>query len=151
MLTICSGICAQSCLTLCNPMDWRALLSMEFSNKTTGAGCHFLLQGMFYEPGTEPLSPGSPALSCRLITTVPCRKICICSRHNTKNFSFTNHFPFTTNCQGRYTCPCFADKGAGTQVSTTTKGNSISRQILYGLEPHTIFIILEFIFPDTNK
>ena len=42
-------MCAQSCLTLCNSMDCRppALLSMGFSGKNTGMGCHFFLQGIF--------------------------------------------------------------------------------------------------------
>ena len=42
-------MCAQSCLTLCNSMDCRppALLSMVFSGKNTGMGCHFFLQGIF--------------------------------------------------------------------------------------------------------
>ena len=41
---------AQSCPTLCDPMDsrlHRAPLSMGFSSKSTGVGCHFLLQGIF--------------------------------------------------------------------------------------------------------
>ena len=32
---------AQSCLTLCNPMDCSS------PGKNTGVGCHFLLQGIF--------------------------------------------------------------------------------------------------------
>ena len=43
---------AQSHPTLCDPMDcspWttKAPQSMDFSGKNTGAGCHFLLQGIF--------------------------------------------------------------------------------------------------------
>ena len=37
----------QSCLTLCNPMDYstpRLLCSWNFSGKSTGVHCHFLLQ-----------------------------------------------------------------------------------------------------------
>ena len=34
---------AQSCLTLCDPMD--------FSSKNTEVGCHFLLQGIFLTQG----------------------------------------------------------------------------------------------------
>ena len=40
-------VCAQLCPTLCSPMDHQAPLSMEFWGKNTGAGCHFLLQGIF--------------------------------------------------------------------------------------------------------
>ena len=43
---------AQSCLTLCNP--WTvAPLSMGFSSKNTGVGCHFLLQGIFPTQGSN--------------------------------------------------------------------------------------------------
>ena len=40
--------CAQSCPTLCDPMDRslpRLLCSWDFPSKSTGVGCHFLLQG----------------------------------------------------------------------------------------------------------
>ena len=53
----------QSCLTLCDLMDTtlhQAPLSMGFSNKSTGVGCHFLLQGIF---PTQGLNPG--LLHCR--------------------------------------------------------------------------------------
>ena len=36
---------AQSCPTLCNPMDTRLLCPWDFLGKSTGVGCHFLLQG----------------------------------------------------------------------------------------------------------
>ena len=36
---------AQSCLTLCDPMDTRLLRPWDFLGKSTGVGCHFLLQG----------------------------------------------------------------------------------------------------------
>ena len=54
---------AQSCPTLCNPMDcslpgfpnpW------DFPGKGTGVGCHFLLQGTFL---SQKLNPG--LLHCR--------------------------------------------------------------------------------------
>ena len=42
---------AQSCLTLCDPMDWgssaRLLCPWDFPGKNTRVGCHFLLQGSF--------------------------------------------------------------------------------------------------------
>ena len=40
----------QSCLTLCDPMDYSLPDSSVhgiFSGKNTGVGCHFLLQGIF--------------------------------------------------------------------------------------------------------
>ena len=53
---LCAHTClvAQLCLTLCGP-SWtaacQASLSMEFSFKNIGAGCHFLLQGIFPSQG----------------------------------------------------------------------------------------------------
>ena len=41
----------------------QASLSMGFSGKNTGVGCHFLLQGNLLDPGIKPASPWSPALT----------------------------------------------------------------------------------------
>ena len=51
---------AQSCPTLCNPMDCsltRFLCPWDFPGKNTGVGCHFLLQEIF---PTQGLNPGLP-------------------------------------------------------------------------------------------
>ena len=54
----------QLCPTLCDSMDTvaavahQALLSMEFSGKNTGVGCHFLLQGIFLTQESKPGLPG---------------------------------------------------------------------------------------------
>ena len=48
---------AQSCPTLCDPMDTRLLLPWDFPGKKTAMGCHFLLQGIFL---TQGLNPGLP-------------------------------------------------------------------------------------------
>ena len=48
---------AQSCLTLCNPMDWSPLGSSAHGDspgKTTGVGCHALLQEIFLTQGLNP-------------------------------------------------------------------------------------------------
>ena len=48
---------AQSCLTLCDPMDpTRLICPWDFPGKSTGVGCHFLLQGIFLTQGFEPRS-----------------------------------------------------------------------------------------------
>ena len=50
----------QSCPTLCNPMDCSPSGSSvhgDFPSKNTGAGCHFLLQGISPPPRVEPRSP----------------------------------------------------------------------------------------------
>ena len=50
-LCVCACECehAQSCLTLCNPMDCNlpGLLSQWDFPSNTGMGCHFLLQGIY--------------------------------------------------------------------------------------------------------
>ena len=45
---------AQSCPTLCDPMDTRLLRLWDFLGKSTGVGCHFLLQGFFPTQGSNP-------------------------------------------------------------------------------------------------
>ena len=44
---------AQSCPTLCDPMDTR-LCPRDFLGKSTGVGCHFLLQRIFPTQGSNP-------------------------------------------------------------------------------------------------
>ena len=47
----------QSCLTLCNPMDYSlpgSFCPQGFPGKNTGVGCHFLLQGIFPIQGSNP-------------------------------------------------------------------------------------------------
>ena len=54
---------AQLCPTLCNPMDYSPpslLCPWNFSGKSTGVGCHFLLQGFFLSQGLN-----SGLLHCR--------------------------------------------------------------------------------------
>ena len=63
----CAMLClvAQSCPTLCNPMDCSPPGSFVHGNspgKNTGVGCHALLQGIF---PTQGLNPGLP--HCRQI------------------------------------------------------------------------------------
>ena len=48
---------AQSCPTLCNPTDIRLLHPWDFLGKSTGVGCHFLLQGIFPTQGSNPGLP----------------------------------------------------------------------------------------------
>ena len=58
---------AQSCPTLCSPMNCSPPGSSpwDFLGKNTGVGCHFLLQGIFLTWGLNPhlLHFSSPALS----------------------------------------------------------------------------------------
>ena len=51
---------AQSCLTLCNPVDCSPLsfsVPGDFPGKTTGVGCHALFQGIFPTQGLNPCLP----------------------------------------------------------------------------------------------
>ena len=45
---------AQSCPTVCDPMDLRP---WYFPGKNTGVGCHFRLQGIFPTQGSNPGLP----------------------------------------------------------------------------------------------
>ena len=47
----------------------RLLCSWNSPGKNTGASCHFLLQGIFPDPGIEPTFLASPALAGRFFTT----------------------------------------------------------------------------------
>ena len=58
-LLCCAVLCwaAQSCQTLCNPMDCSLPDSSVHGNspgKNTGMGCHHLLQGIFLTQGLNP-------------------------------------------------------------------------------------------------
>ena len=62
---------AQSCLTLCNPLDCSppgSSVHGDSPGKNTGVGCHALLQGIF---PTHGLNPGLPH----------CRQILYCLSH----------------------------------------------------------------------
>ena len=68
-----SNVCAQLGPTLCDPMDGSPPGSSVcgiLPGKNTGAGCHFLLQGIF-PPRIKPVSLVSPALAGRFFTTEP--------------------------------------------------------------------------------
>ena len=76
------GSVTQSCPTLCDPRTvvHRDLCPWNFSGRNTGAGCHFLLQGIFPTQGSNlcflrglhsggfftTMSPGKPILKNRL-------------------------------------------------------------------------------------
>ena len=51
--TISESEVVQSCPTLCDPMDTRLLCPWDFVGKSTGVGCHFLLQGIFPSQGSN--------------------------------------------------------------------------------------------------
>ena len=72
-IALCICLHAQSCPTLCNPMDWRL----------AGSSVHGISQARILEwvaisfsrgssyPGIKPASPASPALAGRFFTTEP--------------------------------------------------------------------------------
>ena len=67
-------MCARSVMANSFATPWiiacQAPLSMGFSSKNTGVGCHFLLQGVFLT-GIEPVSLAPPVLAGSLLTTGP--------------------------------------------------------------------------------
>ena len=70
----------QSYPTLCDPMDYSLpgfSVHMDFPGKSTGVGCHFLLQGIFLTQGSNP-----GLLHCRLCFWYKgwfCVLVCLCS------------------------------------------------------------------------
>ena len=52
----------------CNPRDCGPSNPWDFPGQNTGLGCHFLLQGIFPDPG---IKPASPALAGGFFTTEP--------------------------------------------------------------------------------
>ena len=49
----------------------RLLCPWDSPGKNTGVGCHFLLQGIFPDPGIEPVSLMSPALAIGFLPLAP--------------------------------------------------------------------------------
>ena len=68
---VCVCSVAQSCLTLCCPMDCKVPLSMEFSSQEYWSGLSFPAPGDLPHTGIEPMSLVSPALADRFFTTAP--------------------------------------------------------------------------------
>ena len=67
----CENVVAQLCLTLCDPMDYRARqapLSMEFSRQGYWSGSPFPSPGDLPNPGIE---PESPALQAEFLPSEP--------------------------------------------------------------------------------
>ena len=70
---------AQSCPTLCDPMDY-SLCPRDSPGKNTGLGSHSLLQGIFLTQGSNPgllawLAESLPSESARRYT---CIYVCVC-------------------------------------------------------------------------
>ena len=62
-------VCAQSCLTFCDQMDYRHPPGSSIHGISHGLPFPFL--GDLSDPGIEPVSPASPALAGRFFTNVP--------------------------------------------------------------------------------
>ena len=74
------GFCAQSCLTLCDPMDWSppgSSVHGDYSGKITGVGCHALLQRIFPTQGSN---TGLPHCRWILLLSEPAGRPCIGSQ-----------------------------------------------------------------------
>ena len=59
-IEVSKGLVAQSCLTLCDPMNCSlpgSSVHGDSSGKNTGVGCHTLLQGIFPNQGSNPGLP----------------------------------------------------------------------------------------------
>ena len=64
---------AQTCPTLCDPMNYSPPASRPWSSPggNTGVGCWAVLQGIFLTLGSKPASFASPALAGGFFTTAP--------------------------------------------------------------------------------
>ena len=79
---VITGVCAKSfqwCLivSLCNPLDCSPPCSSvhgDYPGKNTGMGCHFLLKGIFPNPGIELASLMSPTLEAGSLPITPSGK-----------------------------------------------------------------------------
>ena len=57
-LTVCEGEVPQLCPTLWDPMmPTKLLRPWDFPGRSTGVGCHFLLQGLLLTQGSNPGFP----------------------------------------------------------------------------------------------
>ena len=80
------GLAAQSCLTLCDPMDCSppgSSVHRDSAGKNTGVGCHALLEGIFLTQGSNPgllhcrwilthEPPGTPFMNLNVIVCYKC-------------------------------------------------------------------------------
>ena len=76
-------VCAQSCPTICGPVDCiahQASLCMGFSRQEYWSGLPCPPPGDLPYPGMEPVSPASLAFACRLITASTTWEA-LCSKH----------------------------------------------------------------------
>ena len=64
-------MCAQSYLTLCDPMDCSLPLSLGFSRQEYWSTLPSPTPGYLPDPGIEPTFPMSPVLAGEYFTTVP--------------------------------------------------------------------------------
>ena len=71
LLHPCTCMCAQSCPTLCNPMDWSLPGYSVHGISTYWSGFPFPPPGDLPNPEMEPMSPASPALVGWFFTTEP--------------------------------------------------------------------------------
>ena len=79
----------------------QALLSMGFSRQEYWSGLPFPTQGSFQTQGSNPhLSPVSPALAGRFLTTAPPTRMCAHTHTHTHNVSQV--FFFLINCFSLY-------------------------------------------------
>ena len=74
---------AQSCLPLCNPLDYSSpgSSSMEFSRQEYWRGLPFPTLQHLPHPGIEPASLAPPALAVRFFTTAPSGKLSLEGRY----------------------------------------------------------------------
>ena len=71
LLHPCTCMCAQSCPTLCNPVDWSLPGYSVYGISKYWSGFPFPPPGDLPNPKIEPMSPASPTLAGQFFTTEP--------------------------------------------------------------------------------
>ena len=71
---VCSFVCVSNYLQLHGLKPSGLLCPLNFPGNNTGAGCHFLLQGIVPTQGLNPCSPVSTTLAGGFFTTKPPEK-----------------------------------------------------------------------------
>ena len=100
---------AQSCPTLCDPMDGSppgSLCPWESPGKNTGVGCHTLLQGLFLTQGSNPhLLYLLHWQTCSLLLAPPGKPESVVSWTETTTVPFvsTNSTPVNQDCSATST------------------------------------------------
>ena len=121
LLSSCCCLVAQSCRTLCDPMDYSPSGSSvhETSQASTGVGCHFLLQGVFPTQGLNPSLLQVSRIVRGIFTAEPPGKPA--EQLHSKNVFHVKHTT-TTTTKSLQSCSTLCDPTDGSPSGSTILG-----------------------------